>query len=68
MLVRPADASNTIHTRRKEKQIHPTNSHLPMAKGIATQPFVECSGQLLKMALDQDVVDIMVIAVKISDM
>jgi hypothetical protein len=54
-------------TRRKEKQIHPKNNHLPMLNGMATQPFVECSGQLLKMALDQDVVDNMVTAVKMSE-
>ena len=54
-------------TRRKEKQIQPKKSHLPMLNGIATQPLSECSGQLLKMAFDQDVVDNMVMAVKISE-
>ena len=55
-------------TSRKEKQIQPKNSHLPIENGMATQPFVECSEQLWKMALDQDVVLNMVMAVKISEM
>lgn len=38
-----------------------------MANGMVTQPLVECSGQLLKMAFDHDDVDNMVIAVKISE-
>ena len=55
-------------TSRKEKQIHPKKSHLPILNGMATHPLSECSGQLLKMALDQDVVLNMVMAVKISEM
>ena len=55
-------------TRRKEKTIHPKKSHLPILKGMVTQPLSECSGQLLKMAFDQESVDNMVTAVKISDM
>ena len=47
--------------------MHPKNSHLPTLNGMATQPLCEFSGQLLKMALDHDVVDNMVMAVKISE-
>ncbi len=49
-------------TSRKEKMIHPKNSHRPMLKGIATQ-LCESAGQLLKIVLDQDFVVNMVTAV-----
>lgn len=47
--------------------MHPKKSHLPILKGIATQPLCKSDEQLLKMALDHESVDNMVTAVKISE-
>ena len=55
-------------TNKKEKMIQPKNNHFPILKGMATQPLCRSGEQLLKMALDQESVDNMVTAVKISDM
>jgi hypothetical protein len=57
------------HTRRKENIMHPTNSHFPVSKGMATQSvsFSFNSAHWLKIWLDQESVDNMVMAVKISE-
>ena len=60
-------STNTTLTRRNEKMMHPKNSHFPIENGTGTQPLCASLGQLLKMALDQESLDNMVIAVKISD-
>ena len=47
--------------------IQPTKSHLPIEKGMKTQPLSSVEGQLLKIAFDHESVVNMVTAVKISD-